>query len=651
MRASILSSDASGTRTTEAHSQHTSPTTFLLMAEPWPEGDDPDWLLPGEEDEEAEAEGEGENADSDNEGGDDHVEPADSLGGNAEVISDDEPPEISLAPASTKRRARKTAASSIVRAAPTSRSSRVPTSMLGLLHSVLVSLTVTPSTSRFNVPLALAVQLKNAQALHGAVGNALDAASTQGVRLLNGKVARFIVSIEAGKRRGKYHLQGAIVVETIERNLEMVMFALTQLMSATIAAVGLSVRITKQIKPVHFKDEYYLVGYVQKDAGLEHYADRVLGYDAEALERGVREHRTKGGSTTYSSDKINQFPDKDRRAVGLNAGNLLQVARWFMLKEGLRALLSVASIAVQTAWLLQTNNYVLETQIINGVKGAALDEARLEALNLLNNNPCAREHVSLIRCVLYGPESMQVSANMRHVQAFMNPVFGLPSAAECEKWQLFEAKRFCQQTAPEDSNLPSRANEAMASIPAIGVAVVIDLAGSFASQYVATALAQQGFTVNKLFATNQCIDGCGHLAEMSAVLLRARGDCFNELRLEEVQAVNTYPCIMMQQGKIIRSSTEMPERLSDMQILHLATLDNPDDRGTAPSWLPGPGPMNAFDDALRESAAEVVTEADAIGSQPVHIMIVNSIRVNDLSAEFVGEHWITVAWQRRTSAP
>ena len=602
----------------------------------WPQGEDPDWLVSsdeGEADVTSTAESHGTTEKVDDVQGVDNADGDVERDGNVEVVEVDadgpadddaaEPREPSVA-------------------APRSRSSRMPTSMIGLMHMVLVSLTVTPSTTRFNVPLSLSAQLQNARALHTAVGNALQSASQQGIRLLRGTVARFILSIEAGKRRGKYHLQGAIVIETTERNVEMVIFALTQLMTATIAAVSLNLRITKQLKPVHFKDELYLVGYIQKDASLEHYADRVLGYDAETLESGSRVYRTKGGSTTYSSDKINQFPDKDRRAVGLNPANLLQVARWFMLKEGLRALLAVASLAVQTAWLLQTNNYVLETQIINGVKGAPLDEARLEALNLLNNNPAAREHVELVRCVLYGPEAMEMSPGSRRVQQFLGPVLGLPSSTECDALTLAQAKRLCKRIAPREPVVSPSETNATSTAESVGYAVVIDLISSAASVHAINLLTRAGFQVRQLLATNQCMNACGHIAEMAAVMLRAKGDCFHEITLEEIQAVNSYSCVMIQQGKLVRGAIELPDLLTDMQILHLATLDNPDNRGTEPSWLPGPGPLNSFEDAL----STCISREDA--NNHVQIMVVNSVRTDVISTQFIGEHWFTVAWQRRS---
>jgi len=519
-------------------------------------------------------------------------------------------------------------------------SSKMPSSEPGLEHEVGISITITPSSSRYNVPLAHAVQLQNVRTLLHAVNGALQAGASQGVRLLHGRIMRFIVCIEAGKRRGKYHLQGLAIVRTIEHNVELVMYAISLLVNTSITAVGLGVRIVKLIKPANIKDEAWMLGYMQKDAGLEHSQRCLLGYDAAALERGTNVYRTKGGSNTYSSDKINPFPEKDRRAYPLNPANLLQVARWFVLKEGMRPLLPVASIAVQTAWMLQSNNYFLETKLINGSAGAPLCEARLEALNVLNNDVRSREHTSLVRCVLYGPDSMEESAGARRVQSALQAITGLPSRQQCDAMTLAAAKRFCRNMTGPQSDI------VMQPAARIGVAVVVDLAQTNASRHIINLLNDSGFQVNPLLASDQCKNACGHIAEMSAVMLRSLGQRFDELRLDRVEAVNTHACVAMQEMKLGRqaSSVEVPERLSDQQILHLATLDNPDGRGTEPTWLPGPGPINALEDALKTSTAAHKTLNE------VHIMVVNSVRVDRLTAAFAGQHWMAVAWQIRNMA-
>ena len=532
-------------------------------------------------------------------------------------------------------------------AAPRPRaSSKAPASELGLEHEVLLSLTVTPATKRNNVPLTEPVQLQNVQALLRATGDACAAARLHGIRLLQGVIARFLIGIEAGSRRGKYHLQGILVMKTIERNPEMVVYAVTQFMHAVVNGVGLNVRITKQIKPVAFGDELYIGGYVQKDVGLRHHSERKAGYTSEWLERATRVYRSKAGSNTYSSDKINNHPEKDRRAVALNTANLLTTGRWFLLKEGLRALLPVASVAARVSWMLQTDNYYLDAKIISGDKGAPLEEARFEALNLLFYDPRARENLAVIRCVLYGSGAMQPSVDAQRVHAMVPAVLGLPSREQVEQMNLHRAKAFTRRfdpTAAVQTPAPALA-AALAPAAAIGVAIIVDLAGSRASARAAATLQSHGFLVRSLFATNQYPNACGHLAEMSAVMLRHAGTRFDELRLEQVQGINTYSCIRMQEGKLGRTLAEnaAPPMLSDDQILLLATADNPDARGTAPMWMPGPGPFNAFSDALRDS-----TLPEGLQDGEVKIMIVNTVEVDGLATDFVGEHWLTIAWQLR----
>jgi len=523
-------------------------------------------------------------------------------------------------------------------------STKAPASEPGLEHEVLLSLTVTPATVRYNVPLKLPIQLQNVNALLRATGDAFDAAMRHGVRLLQGLLVRYLVAIEAGKRRGKYHLQGILVMRTIERNPEMVVYAVTQLMHAVIAGVALNVRITKTIRPVVFDDELYIGGYVQKDFGLSHHDERAAGYDAAWKERAIRVYRSKAGSNTYSSDKINKHPEKDRRAVPLNSANVLDVGRSFLLKEGLRALLPVASVAVRVAWMLQTDNYYLDAKIIAGDKGAPLDEARMEALNCLFDDPRARENVALIRCVLYGSSAMLAGGRATADVHNMVPiVLGLPSREQVDAMSLHEAKT-CANKFNFAANAPTRPPPVQ-----IGVAVVVDLGGSAASTRAVSMLQAHGFLVHSLFAANQYVNACGHIAEMTAVLLRAAGDQFDQLPLAQVETVNTYGCIRMQERKLGRSlaPNAAPDMLSDDQILKLASIDNPDAPGLPPTWMPGPGPFNSFPQALRESAQPGTEQPSA---RPVHIMIVNSVQMHTLSDSFLGDHWLTIAWQLRTAA-
>ena len=78
----------------------------------------------------------------------------------------------------------------------------------------------------------------------------------------------------------------------------------------------------------------------------------------------------------------------------------------------------------------------------------------------------------------------------------MMPVLGLPGPAEVEAMMLAIAKRFCRNqehdvlAGPMNPDFPT---------PIIGVAIVIDLAGTAAPLCAALTLAEQGFVVNKLF--------------------------------------------------------------------------------------------------------------------------------------------------------
>ena len=573
--------------------------------------------------------------------------------------ADDEEAAASAAPLPTVARAPVRAKAVCAPRPPRPRaSSKMPASEHGLEHEVLLSLTVTPSTKRNNVPLSEPVQLQNVQALLRATGDACDTARVHGMRLLHGVISRFLIGIEAGLRRGKYHLQGILVMKTIERNTEMVVYAVTQFMHAVVASVGLNLRITKQIKPAVFDDEMYLGGYVQKDVGLRHHSERKAGYTPEWLERGVRVYRSKAGSNTYSSDKINNHPEKDRRAVPLNTANLLSTSRWFLQKEGLRALLPVASIAARVAWMLQTDNYYLEAKVISGDKGAPLEEARFEALNLLFDDPRARENVALIRCVLYGPAAMQPMIDVQRVHDLVPCVLGLPTRAQVDGMTLYHAKAFAQRfsaatmAAPPWLAAPAAPAiaptlaiaPALATAPPIGVAVIVDLANSRASARAAAMFETHGFVVRTLLTNQQYPNACGHIAEMSAVLLRAAGNRFDELRLEQVARLNNFNCIRTQEAKLGRMLPEnaAPPMLTDDQILLLATADNPDARGTAPNWMPGPGPFNMLNNALCESA-----QAESMEAAQVKIMIVNTVEATGLAADFAGEHWLTIAWQRR----
>jgi hypothetical protein len=550
-------------------------------------------------------------------------------------------------------------------------SSRMPTSEHGLEHETLTSVTVTPSKKRCNVPLSEPVQLQNVQALLRAISDACETAQVHGMRLLPGVVARYIIGIEAGKKRGNYHLQGILVMKTIERNPEMVVYAVTEFLQAAIKGLALNVRITKLVKPGVFADELFMVGYVQKDVGLRHHSQRQAGYGPELLERAVRVYRSKAGSNTYSSDKINLRPEKDNRSVPLNTANLLATARWFLQKEGLRVLLPVSSIAKRVSWMLETDNYYIDIKVISGDKGTPLDEARFEALNLLLDDPRAREDLSIIRCVLFGPSGMEPSTDTDRVFNRMPSVAGLPTRLQVDGMSLHQAKVFAVrfntvgtqglQAPGAELGLtggpsscrtfghPPELPPALPMMPSpvdapMGVAVVVDLASSLASGQAAALLRSGGFSVHMVVGSNQYPNACGHLAEMSAVMLQAAGNRFHELRLEQLASVNTYGCIALQERKLGRSLAQnaMPPMLTDDEILRLATLDNPNGQGTAPAWMPGPAPFNSFRNALRESIGAP--------SDQVQIMIVNTIEVDTLDALFVGEHWFTIAWQRDASA-
>ena len=105
----------------------------------------------------------------------------------------------------------------------------------------------------------------------------------------------------------------------------------------------------------------------------------------------------------------------------------------------------------------------------------------------------------------------------------------------------------------------------------------------------------------------------------------------------------------MQEAKLGRALQEhaAPNMLTDDEIIQLASLDNPDARGTSPTWMPGPGPFNAFADALHGSTEPCAPCAESGALNPVQIMIVNSVEARTLGDSFVGNHWLTIAWQLR----
>lgn len=502
-----------------------------------------------------------------------------------------------------------------------------PRSEPGSEHEVLISLTVTPATTQHNVPITLQLQLQNVNALLVAVVGGLQAAAQHGIRMLGeGVVARFIVGVEAGKKRGKYHLQGAIVVRTLEHNTMLIVYSIKVLVDNAVKSTGVLGRVVKIVKPGKIADEQFLVGYTQKDGGLEHYRRATTGYSQGELDAATRVYRTQGGSTTFSSDKINVFPEKDRRAVEINLGNLLQVTRWFAVKEGLQVLMPVASVAVLAAWMLQTNNYHLSMAILTGVRGAPLDEPRVEALKRLNNDASAREDVRNIRVVLYGSPMRSGTSSVT--------IKGLPTEMECDRMTLAQAKRFCR-------NLDVVPTRGTAPVDAFcGGAIVVDLLSSSQAESAATLLETCGFDVTRRFATCQVPNACGHIAEMTAVMLRYAGDNFARLSLHDVMHVNSPAFVDAQQVKLGMPTSADTVLLSDAQIVQLLSIDNPDTPdgiSSPPAWMAAPGPFNAFEAALSDTLAS--------GDDDVHIMIVNSIVAHDLSDVWQGNHWFVVAYQ------
>ena len=62
------------------------------------------------------------------------------------------------------------------------------------------------------------------------------------------------------------------------------------------------------------------------------------------------------------------------------------------------------------------------------------------------------------------------------------------------------------------------------------------------------------------------------------------------------------------------------------------------------TWLNGPGPINLFILGVRREIANP-RRTRRRQQEQVHIAIVNTTAVSDLTAQVTGDHWITVALQ------
>lgn len=168
--------------------------------------------------------------------------------------------------------------------------------------------------------------------------------------------------------------------------------------------------------------------------------------------------------------------------------------------------------------------------------------------------------------------------------------------------------------------------------------IVIDY---MASDTVAAAVAhieQAGLTTRTLLNNDQATDfQCGHNAAAWACMLRALSFNFVGLNETMVSAVNTAAFAAQQNVKLGKDAADSSWLTGD-EIIALAAANNPDGEHTSPAWLSGPCPINFF-----------YTHFDRTLKNPrdhgkVHISVVNTQAVYELTDEPTGKHWFVVAW-------
>ena len=86
------------------------------------------------------------------------------------------------------------------------------------------------------------------------------------------------------------------------------------------------------------------------------------------------------------------------------------------------------------------------------------------------------------------------------------------------------------------------------------------------------------------------------------------------------------------------ASGAVADWLTGDEILHLVSLNNPDNVETGASWLSGPAPMNFWRTHFERT---LVTEHE---HGRVHMMVVNTMNAYTLTAEASGAHWFVAAW-------
>ena len=174
-----------------------------------------------------------------------------------------------------------------------------------------------------------------------------------------------------------------------------------------------------------------------------------------------------------------------------------------------------------------------------------------------------------------------------------------------------------------------------------GRGIVIDLLGSPVAQMVSNRMAQAGLAMRTLSEHSQATPyQCGHNSAGWCVMLRALGNNFQDLTIEQAREINVEEFNRAQNVRLGKPAGST-EWLSGDEVVRLINLDNPDGV-REPMWLSGPAPLNLFYTLFADS----MVRPDMRGR--IFIMVVNTAIDHGVVpplGSYGGVHWFVVAWR------
>ena len=196
------------------------------------------------------------------------------------------------------------------------------------------------------------------------------------------------------------------------------------------------------------------------------------------------------------------------KKLTLKKNNIVPLVIMQLKKIHPKMMLLAACFSKRTAWVFSLGNCQIDCGLVIGSYGSSCDEARLEALGQLNENPwmCLTDFQA-IRVLLCG-------RNLHNIEH--SSTVKILSKVKSEQLDVYEAQHFCEtQQLPFRVQAISRLSFARSCMQ-LGTAVVIDLSASKdrpeSTKFYEAFVGEGYHTKPMLYSSNPSVDKKGYVS-------------------------------------------------------------------------------------------------------------------------------------------